>query len=435
MRNLPIWSTPHPVGGVSRQTLREYAEGAADDIIAGLTNAPRIDAGKAAKKPETTSITGIDYADAYARFNQHCMEVRWGDGLPLTPPTGQAVERMLTGTDRAPHEIVAQIYPSGRAATVESVAANAVMAGALPVYMPVILAALEAWDDPAIWWAAVTTTAPAAPMIVVNGPIAKQLDVNSKSNALGYGWRANASVGRTVESIWRTVGEAIPGETDLATLGNSHTFTSMVLAENEDVLDDLGWPTFAEERGYKRDDNTVSVVSILWGFQQLSCYDVLNSNEAMEKIVWASHPVNLQSWGPGASGGTFVLNPELCKIFADEGWAKSDIKREFVNRAEAVWSLPLSEYLKKADRGRTWLKRTPEAQSWPDDHMTPLFSSDPEDFSIIVAGGPGKESQFFPSVIPPTGTFATRQVPLPENWDEILAREPIVRVELPRLPW
>ena len=396
MRNLPTWSTPHLVGGVSRETLREYAVSAVDDIVAALTRAPRIDAATKPKRVEAISISGADHADAFESFNYHCMKMRWGDGLPLVPPTPQAVERMLSGTDRAPHDIVAQIYPSGRAATVEAVAANAVMAGALPVSIPVILAALEAWDDPEIWWAAVTTTAPAAPMIVVNGPVAKMLDINSKSNALGYGWRVNAAIGRTVESIWRTVGGAIPGETDLATIGNSHTFTSMVLAENEDVLNDLGWPTFAEERGCDREDSAVSVVSILWGFQQLPCYDVLNADEAMEKIVWASHPSNLQSWGPGVSGGTFVLNPEICKIFADEGWTKADIKRKFVKKAADVWSLPLREYLQKADRGRDWVKRTHYAQSWEDDHLVPLFSSDPEDFSIIVAGGPGKESQFFP---------------------------------------
>ena len=135
------------------------------------------------------------------------------------------------------------------------------------------------------------------------------------------------------------------------------------------------------------------------------------------------------------SGGTFVLNPEICKIFAEEGWTKANIKREFVKKAADVWSLPLREYLKKADRGRDWVKRTHYAQLWEDDHMVPLFSSDPEDFSIIVAGGPGKESQFFPNVIPPTGTFATRKVKFPENWDATLAESPIVRVELPLLPW
>ena len=433
--DLPIWVTPHPVGGISREALREYAEDAAQDVIAALTRAPRTVVGDAPAQPDVIAIRGADHADAYENFNQHCLRMRWGDGLPLTPPTRESVAKMLTGVDRRPHEVVSQIYPSSRAATVEAVAVNAVMAGCLPAYLPVVLAVLEAWDDPAIWWAGVTTTAPSAPMIVINGPIAKQLDINSKTNALGYGWRANAAIGRTIEQVWRTVGGAIPGETDMATLGSSSTFTSLVLAENEDVLDVLGWPTFAEERGFRRNANTVSVVTILWGFQQVPHYDVLTPEDAIEKLVWACQPSNLQSSGPGEAGGIFVLNPELCLIFADAGWTRADIKREFVKRAQAVWTLPLREYLERGDRARHWLKRTPEAQSWPLDRAVPLFSSDPDAFSIIVAGGPGKESQFFPVVIPPTGTFATREVHLPANWDDVVAEAPIIRVPLPDLPW
>jgi hypothetical protein len=122
------------------------------------------------------------------------------DGLPLLPPTRERVDWMLMGTDRSPDEIAVHARPSGRAVTIEAIAISAVMAGLSPPIFPVIVATLKAWDETP-WLGSVTTTSPAAPLIVVNGPIVRQLDINSKSNAAGYGWRANATIGRTIELI------------------------------------------------------------------------------------------------------------------------------------------------------------------------------------------------------------------------------------------
>ena len=80
--------------------------------------------------------------------------------------------------------------------------------------------------------------------MVIKGSIAKQLDINSKSNAAGYGWRANLTIGRTLELIFKTIGKAIPGDTDMAILGDPRTITSTVVAENEDVLADIGWTSY-----------------------------------------------------------------------------------------------------------------------------------------------------------------------------------------------
>src|SRR5207244_9044963 len=114
------------------------------------------------------------------------------DGLPAIPPTAERVKRMLAGTRRAPEEIVAVLVPRLGRATIEAVAANAVMAGALPEHMPVILAAVEALAYASFNLQAVqTTTHPCSPLLIVNGPIARRVGLHAAGHALRHGGRGN----------------------------------------------------------------------------------------------------------------------------------------------------------------------------------------------------------------------------------------------------
>ncbi|MCK4829204.1 hypothetical protein KA005_76480, partial [bacterium] len=263
------WVTPHPTVGKSSEVLRKETEDALDDIIQGLTRVSETAVKEREAEATTIDIKGTDYFDAFEKFNHYFLKERWGDGLPLFPPTREKVDWMLTGTDRALGEVVVKTRPSGRAATVEAIAINAVMAGAIPAYLPVIITALEAWDECAWGWGSVTTTSPAAPLVVVNGPIAKQLDINSKSNATGYGWRANTTIGRTIELVFNTIGGTVPGYTDMSIMGCSSTIISTVMAENEDVLHDIGWKTYAELQGFEKEANVLSIVPAFWGFKEI----------------------------------------------------------------------------------------------------------------------------------------------------------------------
>ena len=155
-----------------------------------------------------------------------CFERGWTDGLPVTPPTDERILRMLKGTTRQPSEVVGRIPPYLAECTVEKVAINAVMAGCKPEYMPVLLAALEAALDPLFTLHGVlATTYFSAPVIIVNGPIAKRIGMNSGINALGQGNRANATIGRALNLIVRNVGGGRPGEADRATLGAPSKYT------------------------------------------------------------------------------------------------------------------------------------------------------------------------------------------------------------------
>jgi hypothetical protein len=144
----------------------------------------------------------------------------WSDGLPLVPPTEERVLCMLDGTGRDPQEVLGIIPPALAAATVEKIAINAVMAGCKPEYLPVVLAAVEAvLDESFAMHGVLATTQFAGPVVVVNGPIRRQIGMNAKGNALGQGNRANSSIGRALQLVIRNIGEGRPQEVDRATLG------------------------------------------------------------------------------------------------------------------------------------------------------------------------------------------------------------------------
>jgi len=187
-----------------------------------------------------------------------CFEKGWTDGLPVVPPTEAAVRAMLEAAGLAPDQQIAFITNRQVAVTAEKVAINAVMAGCRPDYMPVVVAAIEGIGDPR--WAyhgPGTSTAGAAVLMIVNGPIARALDFNSGDNLFGPGWRANATVGRAVRLVMRNVIGSIPGQLDRGTLGHPGKFT-YVIAENEQ---DSPWTPLHVERGFRAEQSTVTVMA------------------------------------------------------------------------------------------------------------------------------------------------------------------------------
>ena len=179
----------------------------------------------------------------------------WTDGLPVVPPTEARVARMLDGTSRSPDDMVVLMPPSLVECTVEKVAVNAVMAGCRPEYLPVVLAALEAiCTDEFNMHGVLATTMGVGPVLVVNGPIAQRIGMNSGINVLGQGNRANLTIGRAVQLAVRNVGGGQPGGIARATHG-SPAKLSFCFAEDE-----VGspWTTLAEDRGFDRATDVVT---------------------------------------------------------------------------------------------------------------------------------------------------------------------------------
>ena len=148
-------------------------------------------------------------------------ETGWTDGLPVVPPTGDLVEAFVDASGRFPDELVAELPPLGGRATVERIAVNAVMAGCLPEYMPVVITAIQAlMDDRFNLRGVQCSTGIHSPLVIVNGPIVKQLGINSGYNCFGQGWRANATIGRAVKLALVNLGGAAPGDANKATFGH-----------------------------------------------------------------------------------------------------------------------------------------------------------------------------------------------------------------------
>ena len=263
----------------------------------------------------------IEYADtedpvelAYARG--------WTDGLPVTPPTDERVLAMLKGTTRKPNEIVGKIPPFLADCTIEKVAINAVMAGCKPEYMPVLLAALEAALEPLFTLHGVlATTYFSSPIIIVNGPIAKRIGMNSGMNALGQGNRANATIGRALNLIVLNVGGGRPGEADRSTLGAPSKYT-LCFAEDES---DSGWEPLSVARGMRRG---ASAVTLFQGHgpeafvdQKSRTPEALTKSFAMS-LVRMGHLKLVQS-----ARALLVLSPEHYAIYKEAGWDRKRIER------------------------------------------------------------------------------------------------------------
>ena len=252
-----------------------------------------------------------------------CFERGWTDGLPVVPPSDERILRMLSGTSRRPDETVGLVPPNLSECTVEKVAINAVMAGCKPEYMPVVLAALEAALDPLFTMhGLLCTTYFSGPIVIVNGPITRAINMNWGINALGQGNRANATIGRALQLIIRNVGGGRPGEIDRATLGQPGKYT-FCFAEDET---DPAWEPLSVARGIPPGRSAVTLFQGdgIQGFvdQKSRAPEELTRSLAMG-LAAVSHPKQAQ-----AANAILILSPEHYGIFRDAGWDRTRITKE-----------------------------------------------------------------------------------------------------------
>jgi len=249
----------------------------------------------------------------------------WSDGLPLVPPTESRVLAMLEGTSRHAQDVVAIVPPDLVEATVEKVAINAVMAGCKPEYLPVVLAGVEALcTDEFNIHGLLATTMPAGPVLIVNGPIANRIGMNSGHNVLGQGNRANSTIGRAVQLVVRNVGGGRPGEIDRATHGQPGKL-SFCFAEDEA---NSPWAPLNADFGYDPGTNTVTAFAgegVRCVVDQISRKpDSLARSLAGAVSAMLHHKLIL------AFDALLVIGPEHARVFAEAGWDKSKVRDTIV---------------------------------------------------------------------------------------------------------
>ncbi|TMA36253.1 MAG: thioredoxin family protein [Deltaproteobacteria bacterium] len=263
----------------------------------------------------------------------------WTDGLPVVAPTERRVLAMLAGTARAPDELVAVVAPDLAPATVEKVAINAVMAGCLPEYLPVVLAAVEAiCTDEFNIHGVLATTMPVGPVVIVNGPIRRRIGMNSGKNVFGQGNRANATIGRALQLVVRNVGGGRPGEVDRATHGNPGKL-GFCFAEDEEGSP---WTPLASDFGAAPGADAVTVFT---GEGPRCIVDQLSRDP---ESLARTYAVNLRTLHHPklvlAFDCLLAVGPEHARIFREAGWSKADL----VARLTELLQIPGSELVRGA---------------------------------------------------------------------------------------
>ncbi len=317
----------------------------------------------------TGALTSQRYhVDDFAHAIEFCYERGWTDGLPVIPPTEAQVRAMLDVVGLEPDATVAFITNRQVAITAEKIAINAVMAGCLPEYMPIVVAAIEGIAEPKWGYHGPgTSTGGAAVLMIVNGPIATRLGFNSGDNLFGPGWRANATVGRAVRLVMRNVIGTLPGRLDRATVGHPGKY-SYVIAENEA---DSPWPPLHVERGFAKEQSAVTVMSAE-GPRQF--YNQLSSTPEGILATLCDDMRHHNSTGAQPQY-VIVLAGEHMRTIAAAGWSKTDIRKHVFGHTQN----PLAHF-KRTERLAGALK--------PEDETTlRSLVAGPEDFLVVAAGG------------------------------------------------
>lgn len=305
------------------------------------------------------------------------------DGLPVVPPTAERVQRMLAAVQRDPQELLGTLGPNYGRATVEKAAINAVMAGCHPSHFPVVIAAVEALCEEQFNAHAINvTTSSATPLVIVNGPIRHAIGINCGHNALGHGFRANATIGRALRLLIINVGGAKPQEICKATLGHPAQFT-LCVGENEE---ESPWEPLHVERGFRPEQSTVTVFGALSPLQ-INDHASRTAEQLALSLGWTMAAVWNHKNFPLFSDTTLIVCPEHAKTFAQDGWSKHDLRQFLFEQIRR----PLRELRPGVNGGEgvgvnLLPVRSVHGEAPTDETLYPKFP-EPESVMIVVAGG------------------------------------------------
>jgi hypothetical protein len=377
---------PYPLVGRPRDVLRKYVEG--KDPISGKPLMPQVvdaltkplteqernpPAARSAPRPRLLK------ADSEANLQELFHENGWTDGMPIVLPTEERVAHMLTGTAADPHQVVGQmtvtIHEEKMEYTVEKVAINAVMAGACPEHLPVILA-LAASQEPSM----PSSTTSFARMAVVNGPIRDEIGMNYGLGALSPFNRANSVIGRAWTLMSINLADSRPGETFMGSTGNNLNYNNMTIAENEDSS---VWPPFHVQKGFKKEESTISL---------FRGWSVINSMGAAgcRRPAHEETLIIMQAFPCIRGTITLVMDPLVAKHLKEQGFESPQQLAEWISKnfkmsagqfwgSDVVYSLVEPDARAGVEPYASWLKA-------PKDEMIAPYAH-PDRINVVVVGG------------------------------------------------
>jgi hypothetical protein len=348
-------------------------------------------AGSAKGGTRMLSVEGASYEDALTKANNLLLTNLWGDGLPLWPATRERVDWMLNGAAQPREHVIGKFPPRGGITTVETCAVALAMAGGRPEYLPVLVAAVEACFETDTNFEQLQATSGAPfPVVIVNGPIARQIRLNSGFGCLGPDPQrpAGASIGRALRLLQQNVGGALPGVGTMAIWG-AMRYTNAVFAEDEDGLP-KGWLPHATERhGYEPGTNSVSVffatgvnnVIRRGAKKETPEEDIQNGLWRMADFMRTPNIGALAGWEKGTPG-LMMVSSVVAKMMAEQGLSKGSV-REF------LWAnskIPMAQLRRAGATAWMEIDTNPltregiKLDPWP-------ISSKPENIIFVVAGG------------------------------------------------
>ena len=424
--NLPIAVVPGHPGAQSMEELRENILAVtADAVVRALTQTPATAAETA--EPGTGVVI---FAGDFDEVNRHFYACEFSDGLPIVPPTRERIEAFLAFTDEPADRLLGVLLPDNREATVWSVAVNGVMAGCRPEYMPILVGLVEAMADPVFGVEHCGNTPGGETLIILNGPIAKDLGFNCTQGVLRDGFLPNTSVGRFWRLYLRNVAGFLPHKTDKATFGNTWR---VVLAENEDVLHRIAWEPTGVEMGFAAGDNGVTIArytggSVLASVSGSTPEEILPyiADSLLKQAMWTvQFSVGV---GMGSLRPLVLLSPILAETIAKAGWTKRDVK-EYLFRHTRMPAWEFERYLADWSPRRTWtldgeVRRghipALYAESEDLNRLVPIVWK-AEDLMIAVAGDPGRNNAYVFAHNGVLGYPVGKRIRLPREWDLRLA--------------
>jgi hypothetical protein len=427
MPNLPVALVP---GHVDVQTADELRRNVlavtVDAVIEGLTVSP-VEASDVVEP----GATAIVFEGTLDEVNRVFYDKGWSDGLPIVPPSEERVRAFLRFTDRDPDEVLGVLLPDKRSATVRTVAVNGVMAGCRPEYMPVLVALVEAMADRRYGVEHSGNTPGSDTLIVLNGPIARELEFNYEQGALRDGFQANTSIGRFWRLYLRNVAGFLPHKTDKGTFGNTWR---VVLAENEAVLARLGWTTIAQDQGLAARDNAVTISRFTGGGVIVSVFGdgpdrmiPYLADGIARHVGW--EVIFTVGMASGAQKPLLVLSPILAETLARGGLSKRDVQRRLFEHARIpAWKF--EKYIggwTNFTPGRPTLAelvrsgRAPAVFAESDDpnRLVPVVAK-AEDIMVAVSGDPLRTNAYVFAHNGILGYPTTKRIALPAAWPRLV---------------